>query len=189
MSIADAERGHAGVREVAVWDPLVRLIHWTVALAVLVNSFADGEAPFHHWVGYVAASLVALRLVWATVGPRAARFSAFPPDPVAAIRHLGGMIRGRGGIHLSHNPLGALMVYNIWATIAVLAATGWMMGTLRYFGVEWVEEVHERAYDWLLVSVALHVGGVLLDGWRTKVPLVRAMVTGRKRIPAEADVE
>ncbi|WP_187972396.1 cytochrome b/b6 domain-containing protein [Aquibium microcysteis] len=189
MSIGIARSGRAGVREVAVWDPLVRLIHWSVAVAVLVNSFADGEEAFHHWVGYVASSLVALRLVWAVVGPRAARFAAFPPDPAAALRHAGGMIRGRFGIHLSHNPLGALMVYNIWATIAVLAATGYLMGTMRYFGVEWVEEGHELAYDWLLVSVALHVGGVLLDGWRTKVPLVRAMITGRKRIPDGAEVE
>ena len=64
-----------------------------------------------------------------------------------------------------------------------------MMGTLQFFGVDWVEEAHEIVYGWLLFSIALHVGGVLLDTWRTKVPLVWAMITGRKRIPEGADVE
>lgn len=186
---SELKGGGSGPRDVRVWDPMVRLIHWSLALAVLVNSFSDGEEPFHHWVGYVALSLVALRLAWALVGPRPARFSAFPPDPVAAVRHVGLMLRGGTVVHLSHNPLGALMVYNIWLTVIVIGVTGYLMGTMTYFGVEWVEEAHELAYDWLLVSIGLHVAGVAFDTWRTRVPLLRAMIVGRKRIPAGTRVE
>jgi len=77
------------------------------------------------------------------------------------------------------------MVYNLWLTLLALSATGIMMGTVTFFGVDWVEELHEAAFGWLMFSVALHVGGVLFDQWRTGVPLARAMVTGRKRIQAE----
>jgi cytochrome b len=188
-SIEITSSGRSGARDVLVWDPLVRLIHWSVALTILINSFSDGERALHQWVGYAALGLVAIRLVWGLVGPGPARFSAFPPNPGAALRHLGNLISGRHSIHLSHNPLGALMVYNIWATIAILGATGYMMGTLRFFGIDWVKEAHEIAYDWLLISIALHVAGVIYDSWRTHVPLLRAMIVGKKRIPDGTEVE
>ena len=93
------------------------------------------------------------------------------------------MFKGDKTAHLSHNPLGALMVYNIWVTVLVLGATGYMMGTMQFFGVEWVEEAHEIAFNWLLVSIVLHVGGVVFDTWWSGVPLVRSMIDGRKRVP------
>lgn len=181
--------GRESAREILVWDPLVRFIHWMVASAVLVNSIVgDGEA-LHQWVGYAVLGLVGIRLLWGVIGTPNARFSAFPPSPARALNHLRAMLRGNRSVHLSHNPLGALMVYNIWATIVVLGVTGYMMGTLQFFGVDWVEEAHEIAYGWLITSVVLHVSGVLFDTWRTRVPLLPAMITGRKRIPSEARIE
>jgi cytochrome b len=183
------DAGDAGIREVRVWDPLVRLIHWSLVAAVLLNGFvADPEAKLHEYIGYAALALVSLRLVWGLVGTRNARFTAFPPNPLAALRHIGEALSHSGKIHLSHNPLGALMVYNIWATMLVICASGIMMGTVLYFGVEWVEELHEIAFDWLIVSVLLHVAGVAMDTWLSGVPLVGAMITGRKRIPADREV-
>lgn len=185
-----SDSGREGAREVRVWDPLVRLIHWSLAACILVNAVSEGEDDLHMWVGYAAAGLLAIRLVWGLIGPRPARFASFPPNPSGAIAHLRAMLPGQRDtpqVHLSHNPLGALMVYNIWGTVAVIAATGYMMGTMRFFGIDWVEELHELAFDWLLVSILLHVGGVLLDSWRTRVPLVRAMVTGIKRLPRGTD--
>ncbi len=179
--------GRSGARTLAVWDPLVRLTHWSVALIVLINSFSDGEGDLHEWVGYIALGLVLLRLVWGVLGSRAARFSAFPPNPMRAAQHL--LTKGDKHIHLSHNPAGALMVYNLWLTLLFISATGYMMGTMRFFGVAWVEEAHMLAYNWLLLSVILHVGGVVLDTWRTGVALVPAMVTGRKRIPEGMEAE
>lgn len=180
-------RGRATAHEFRVWDPLVRLIHWGVALAVLVNSFSDAESNFHEWVGYTALGLVATRLLWGIVGSHTARFSSFPPNPFAAVDHVRSILNGKGTVHLTHNPLGALMVYNIWATLILLGVTGYMLGTLRYFGIDWVETAHELTYDWLIASVALHLAGVLFDSWLTKVPLVRAMVTGRKTMPETAN--
>lgn len=178
------DAGDAGIQEIRVWDPLVRLIHWSLAATILLNGFAtDPEDALHHYVGYAALALVALRLVWGVVGPRNARFSAFPPSPVAALRHLREAFGRSAAVHLSHNPLGALMVYNIWATVLVLCVTGIMMGTIRFFGVEWVEDAHELAFDWLLISVALHLAGVFIETAKSGVPLVRAMIDGRKRIP------
>lgn len=181
--------GRASARDIAVWDPLVRLIHWSVALAILLNgTIVDEESEVHEWIGYAALGLVGLRLVWALVGPKHARFSAFPPSPARAIRHLKAMKAGDRSIHLSHNPLGALMVYNIWACVIGIGVTGYMMTTVAYFGVEWVEEVHEAIFNWLVVSVALHIAGVVFDSRRSGVNLVRAMLNGRKTVPRGRDV-
>ncbi|WP_138933446.1 cytochrome b/b6 domain-containing protein [Roseovarius arcticus] len=177
-------------RDVAVWDPLVRLIHWSLALTILVNgAFIDGESKLHEWIGYVALGLVGIRLVWGILGPPHARFSAFPLNPARAIRYVRAVIRGDKIVHLSHNPLGALMAYNLWLTVIVLGVTGYMMTTLRFFGIDWVEQAHELAFNWLLLSVALHVAGVAFDTWRSGVNLVRSMVNGRKRIPDGTKVE
>ena len=183
------QSGRSGARKMLVWDPLVRLIHWLVALAILVNSIIDEDGLLHQWVGYGALGLVAIRLVWGLIGPSHARFSAFPPSPLRALAHIDDVLRGDQTVHLSHNPLGALMVYNIWATIVALGVTGYMMGTIQFFGLEWVEEAHEIIYSWLVASVILHVAGVLIDTWRTRVPLVAAILTGRKRIPVGAKVK
>ena len=183
------QSGRSGARKMLVWDPLVRLIHWLVALAILVNSIIDEDGLLHQWVGYGALGLVAIRLVWGLIGPSHARFSAFPPSPLRALAHIDDVLRGDQTVHLSHNPLGALMVYNIWATIVALGVTGYMMGTIQFFGLEWVEEAHEIIYSWLVASVILHVAGVLIDTWRTRVPLVAAIRTGRKRIPVGAKVK
>ncbi len=176
--------GRASARDVAVWDPLVRLIHWSLALTILINgAVTDEESKLHEWVGYVALGLVALRLVWALVGPPNARFSAFPPSPRRALAHLRAVLRGEHTTHLSHNPLGALMVYNLWLSVIALGVTGYMMTTLRYFGIDWVENAHEAIFAWLILSVALHVAGIAFDTWFSGINLVRSMISGRKRIP------
>ncbi|WP_209506966.1 MULTISPECIES: cytochrome b/b6 domain-containing protein [unclassified Ruegeria] len=185
-----SHRGRTGAHEVQVWDPLVRLVHWVVALCVLINAaISNPEGAFHEYVGYVVLALVLLRLLWGLTGPAFARFTAFPLSSRSALNHLRDMGRGDRSVHLSHNPLGALMVYNLWATLLALCVTGIMMGTVRFFGVEWVEGLHELAFNWLMLSVLLHVAGVFIDQWRTGVALAKAMITGRKNIPEDWSIK
>ncbi len=107
------------------WDPLVRITHWGVAAAIVANGLATEEgSAFHIWIGYAAGALLLLRLLWGFIGPREARFSAFPPSPRAALGHVRDIAAGRRASHRSHNPLGALMVYALWGTLAVVVVTG-----------------------------------------------------------------
>ncbi len=184
------DSGRSSARYVTVWDPLVRLIHWGLVLSILLNStIIDEESNLYEWIGYIAVGLVGVRLIWGLIGPRYARFSIFPPNPAAALRHLVALSKGDKTLHLSHNPLGALMAYNIWVMVLILGVTGYMMGTIRFFGVEWVEEAHELAFNWLMISIAIHIGGVLFDSWRTGISLIRAVIDGRKRIPEGTSIE
>lgn len=115
----------ASVRAGPVWDPLVRITHWGIALAIVVNGLiTEGGELVHVWIGYGALALLALRMVWGLLGPAEARFSAFPPDPLAALKHLCGSRAGPHERFRSHNPAGALMAYALWAVLAVVITTG-----------------------------------------------------------------
>ena len=175
-----------GPREVHVWDRLVRLVHWSVALLFLANAAVLEEgAELHRLAGYGLLALVAMRLAWGLVGTRHARFSAFPPDPRAALEDAARRLSGEARLHLSHNPMGALMAYALWAVLGATALTG-MATHAGWLPAEAGEELHETFANLGLALAGLHVLGVAAESLQSRVPLVRAMVTGVKRIPAEA---
>ncbi len=173
------------MQHVKVWDPLVRLFHWSLVVAFAANALiVDGEAKLHEWIGYAVIGLIAVRVVWGFVGTAYARFSSFPPSLSGSLAQLTDMATGRTRIHIGHTPLGALMIYNILLTLAVICATGYAMTTDMFWGLEWPEDLHEAAVTWAEISVVLHILAVLFESRRTRVNLPRAMVTGKKDIPA-----
>jgi len=113
------------------WDPVVKITHWSIVLAILANAIVTEEGSSAHiWVGYGLAAILGLRLLWGLIGPAEARFSAFPPSPGRALAHLREIREGRKSEHRSHNPLGALMVYAIWGCLLVIIGTGIAMAGL-----------------------------------------------------------
>lgn len=169
---------------IRVWDPVVRLFHWGTALLFFANMFViDDDSALHNYAGYALFGLVLIRLVWGVIGTEHARFSAFWPGVSDVKRHVRSLVTGVPEQHLSHNPLGALMVFNLLATLVLICVTGIMMTTDMFWGIEWVETVHEALANYALVCVGLHVIGVLFEMHRSKVNIVKAMVTGRKEMP------
>lgn len=172
------------MQKIKVWDPVVRLFHWSLVVAFAANAFYTKPGrDLHQWVGYIVAGLIALRLVWGLVGTRHARFADFLPSPRAALGQLRDMATGRRRIHAGHSPLGALMIYNLLLTMAGLAATGYAMTTVAFFGVEWVEELHEALVVWAEVSIVAHVLAVVVESRRLGINLPKSMVTGYKTLP------
>ena len=108
-----------------LWDPVVRISHWLIAAVVVANAvFTKGGGAVHVWLGWIGIAFLLVRLVWGLVGTAEARFAAFPPRPRAAIVHLLHLSRGRPREYRSHNPAGAMMIYALWASLAVVMATG-----------------------------------------------------------------
>jgi cytochrome b len=177
-------------RVARVWDPLVRIFHWSLAASFVIawltrHSFED----IHHWAGYAAGALVIVRLLWGFLGTPYARFSQFVRDPLTIVRYLGAMLSGREARYLGHNPAGGAMVLLLMAAMAGAALSGWMMTTDTFFGVEWVGLVHDLLGNGLLLLVLLHLGGVAVASLRHRENLVGAMISGRKRVPQPGDVE
>lgn len=172
-----------------VWDPLVRVLHWMLVLSVLAAWLTqEGGGRWHEWTGYVALGVVAVRFIWGWAGSARARFAAFVRGPAATLAYAQQVLLHREARYLGHNPLGGWMVVALLADVALTSLSGWLYTTDAYWGVKWVEEVHEAFANALLPLVALHVAGVIFTSWRHRENLVAAMVHGRKRQPAGDDV-
>lgn len=172
------------MQKIRVWDPVVRLFHWSLVAAFAANAFYTKPGrDVHRWVGYSVAGLIALRLVWGLVGTRHARFADFLPSPAAALAQLRDMAMWRRRVHAGHSPLGALMIYNLLVTMAGLAGSGYAMTTVTFFGVEWVEDVHKALVIWAEASIVLHVLAVVVESRRLGINLPKSMVTGYKTLP------
>ena len=185
---------------VKAWDPLVRVFHWSLVFFFLL-AFAteDDWMNLHVWAGYTIAMLVAFRLLWGIVGTRTARFPSFVRSPRCAMRHFRAMLFRRAPHYLGHNPVAAVMVIALLASIGLtafsgmvlIAAEGPLAGTLLA-GIdgEAIEEMHEFFANFTLLLVFAHVAGVVVSSLLEGENLVKAMITGRKKArSAWADVD
>lgn len=193
--------------EVPVWDPFVRICHWLLATAVIVAWITDEPLWMHIWLGYLAATLVVLRIVWGLVGPKYARFADFVRGPRLVFGYLVDLMRFSSKRYLGHSPAGGAMILVLLFMVAVTAGTG--MATLAAQRGEgplagviakvdrpdvqggrdededreglFIKEVHDTLAHITLMLVALHLAGVVIASVSHDENLVRAMITGRKR--------
>ncbi len=175
---------------VRVWDWLVRLFHWTVAGGVIANLafLRHAEGP-HRYVGYAVLAALLVRIVWGFVARGHARFASFVPGPRGLTAYLRAMLARREPRYIGHNPAGAAMILLLMALLATIGATGWMMGLDRFWGVGWVETLHEVAANMLIGAVTLHVIGAIVESIRHRENLPLAMITGYKRAARGTDID
>ena len=180
---------------IKVWDPLVRIFHWTLVAGFFVAYLTEDDfMTLHVWAGYLVGGLVAFRIVWGFIGPKHARFSDFVRPPGEVIAYLKAELAGRARRYLGHNPAGGAMVVALLLSLVLTVVTG----LITYGGAECAgplasyfcgageildelgEEVHEFFANLTLLLVVLHVAGVILSSRLHGENLVHAMFTGRK---------
>ena len=162
------------IRIIKTWDCCVRLFHWllvaAIAVAFLSSEVGSALSPWHVPAGWVAAILIAFRLVWGLVGGEHARFAnLIRPSRMAG--HVRGLFAGRVHASLGHNPLGGVAVLVLLALVAATTFTGITGG----------EDGHEAIAYILLAMIALHVVAVVAMSFLTRDNLIGAMITGRKK--------
>ncbi len=183
--------------QVKVWDPLVRIFHWSLVAAFAVAYFSseDEWLGLHSVAGYIVLALVLFRLVWGFVGPRHARFSDFLYRPSAVMQHLKQVLSLRAPRYIGHNPAGGAMIVALLASLLITTVFG-----LAVYGAEEgagplaaalagvsksrahaLEEIHEFFANFTVVLIFAHVAGVVLESLLHRENLVRAMFTGYKR--------
>src|SRR5262245_27781002 len=109
---------------VPVWDPLLRVLHWSLVAAVALAWLTTWRyTGWHEVIGYAGLAVVALRVLWGLAGPKRARFAAFVRGPGATSRYAVRLVHGDAPRHLGHNPLGAWMAIVLLACLPALALT------------------------------------------------------------------
>ena len=174
---------------VKVWDWPVRVFHWTLAASV-IGAYLTGESEdlerLHHTLGWVAAGLIAFRVVWGLIGTRYARFSEFIRGPAHVWSYIKSLRSGEPQHFVGHNPVGAVAVILLMALVALSVYTGWL--ALADNAPEWTEEAHEIAANTLIALVVVHVLGVLWSSRTHGENLLKAMLTGRKQALPDAGI-
>jgi cytochrome b len=195
--------------DIQVWDPFVRVAHWTIALGFFVAYLTEDARQVHIWAGYVVGVLIVARVVWGFIGTRHARFADFVTGPVTASHYLWDLTRGRAKRYVGHSPAGGAMVIALLVSLAATVATGLIgyaqeggrplaplyaetlsAGARTFTGEEneggsrrdenIVSELHRAIANVTLGLVVFHILSVFLASFMHQENLARAMVTGRK---------
>jgi len=111
--------------QVRVWDPLVRLFHWSlVAAFVIAYLSGEEESLVHVYAGYFIIGLLVFRVVWGFVGTRYARFSDFLYSPARTVQYLKSLFSGTPEHFTGHNPAGGWMVILLLIALLSTSYTG-----------------------------------------------------------------
>ena len=123
---------NANNTEVRVWDPLVRLFHWSLVLTFFISYFTgDEENQLHIYAGYAVLGLIVFRLIWGIIGTKHARFSDFLASPAKVIEYLKSLGSRKPKHYLGHNPAGGWMVIVLLISLFVSTISG-----LKLYAVE-----------------------------------------------------
>lgn len=189
-------------RKIRLWDLPLRLFHWALLLlvagAILSAELADdisGAMDWHPRFGYAILTLLIFRLIWGVIGSTHARFSSFVRSPGVILNYLR-QLKTHKGPSIGHNPLGALSVLALLATLLLQATSGLFLND-EDFSLEGplykhvssavahlFRELHEINANFIFILIGLHVAAILFYRFVKKDDLVTPMLTGQKEIPA-----
>lgn len=202
-SITNEHDAHDNARQtrqkmVRVWDPLVRIFHWSLVSAFFIAYFTEDDfLDLHVYAGYFIAGLLVFRLIWGLVGSYHARFADFVKPPRTVWAYVKSIVGQHPKRYLGHNPAGGAMIIALLSSLLLVTVSGIaiygieesagpLAASLSGTGEYWediVEEVHEFFSNATLMLVFFHVLGVLTASFQHKENLVKSMINGRK--PAE----
>ena len=180
-----------------VWDMPTRLFHWAVVLLVLFSyvTVQINWMQIHYWSGYTMLTLLLFRLVWGFIGSETSRFRHFLRSPIVGVAHLAKFRDRLPDREIGHNAAGGWMVLTMLAALSVQASTGLFAGDPIEGGGPFIDQVASgtqkllnRVHDWnfniILGLISLHIVTIIAYAVVKRHDLVRPMVTGTKRLPA-----
>jgi Ni/Fe-hydrogenase 1 B-type cytochrome subunit len=192
----------------AIWDPFIRIVHWWMAFALLMQfitgvalQLLDGVLPesaqdqldqAHYLIGYGFAAALVARLFWLFAGPSHARWRELVPITpeqrnawLATLRYYASGFRAKPPRSYAHNAFAG----PIYLAFFTIAATQIIMGIvlsrmpddqrMHSSLLEW----HEAGFYLLLGFVIAHVTAVVLRELRDREGLISAMIHGYKVFP------
>lgn len=181
-----------------IWDPVTRLFHWSLVVAVVtgwsLGRFGPSIMTVHYYMGYIVAALLVVRVYWGFRGPKPVRFTSFIYGPRKTLAYVKGMTKRVPSHWPGHNPVGALSVFAMLAVLGAQIATGLiadpddfvnagpLAGWVEFDTARWAASTHRLLSNLLLLLVVLHLGAILYYRFWKGEDLVRPMITGWKDV-------
>lgn len=189
-------------RRVYVWDPMVRLFHWSLVL-LIVFSWITAEVgglwmQYHMWSGYTILTLLLFRILWGVLGSRYARFTSFLHGPRRIIEDIRSLPRPEPGNRtIGHTPLGGISIVLMLLALLTQAGTGLfsnddiftegpLAGLVSKDTSDYLTWLHHSNFNLVLTLIAIHIGAALYYLLRKRQNLILPMITGYKKT-AERD--
>lgn len=193
-----SEQPPEGVTRIKLWDPLLRIFHWALAVCVaaawILGEFGPNIMTLHFYFGYAVIGLLVFRVVWGLVGPAPARFSHFIYGPKTFFSYLGKIGKREPSYWPGHNPVGALSVFALLGILIVQVASGLFADPDDYInvgpladmvsrdGTKLATKIHNLLPPFILGLVVLHLAAIAFYKKFKREDLIRPMITGWKLV-------
>ena len=201
----------SGLRSAPVFDPALRMLHWSNALLVILLlasglvaqalQFGGLAADLRHWHAVAGnAFIVGLlgRMLWGWIGPSHARWRAMwqPDEWKKALRRRRLFIKPT---RFGHHPVASLAFLMAYTLMAALVVSGlmllaikqghgplnpWLAWHVAYkHGALWV---HQLAAYGLLAYVMAHLSALILHHRVHRLPVAQSMISGIQTLPGKS---
>ncbi|MDD2829911.1 MAG: cytochrome b/b6 domain-containing protein [Sulfuricurvum sp.] len=189
------------MKRVYVWTLPTRLFHWLFVSLIVGSWIASEENRWlspHVAMGYAVGVLVVFRIVWGIMGPQYSRFGDFNLRVGPLKEYLLSILHPTRH-YIGHNPAASFVMVAMLITVVLVVLSGMLTygiqenrGLLAFLHDDYFhnmkvfKEVHEFFVNLLLVLIASHVGGVLVDRFLHKADgTLTSIIDGHKNMEGE----
>lgn len=180
-----------------VWSFLGRLSHWLLVLsffACYITSFYEELLTLHVALGIFVLGMLLKKIVWGLIGPKYARWSDYKFSLAELKFYFSEKLNNRyREIEAGHNPASSWFAFlitwiGIFCCIAGLILYGIQEGNgilsflnKEYYSLMYLyEDIHIILVYVLIVMIAFHISGVLIEQFYHKTNIIMSMVSGYK---------
>jgi cytochrome b len=118
--------------KIRVWDPFVRLFHWSLVTCFFIAYLSgEEESLVHIYSGYAVIVLILSRMIWGLIGTKYARFKQFTYSPARVMEYLKEFASGQPRHYTGHNPAAAWMIFALLFCLIMTSVSG-----LKVYGIE-----------------------------------------------------
>jgi len=179
------------MKKILVYDLPTRLFHCLFA-GLFITAFAiakttDDESTlfsYHMLAGLSIIFLLVIRIIWGFIGTTYARFSSFKLNPYELLRYFKDIIVSKTSFYLGHNPASSYAAVIMFVCAVGLATSGILMSTGGESDT--LEELHELLANVFLITVILHLAGIVFHNLRHRDSLWSSMLDGNKKTDSDA---
>lgn len=200
----------SGLRSAPVYDPALRVLHWSNALLILfllisgliaqALQFGGPASTLRYWHGIAGnAFVVGLlgRMLWGWIGPGYARWRSMwqPQAWRDALRMKRLLIEPT---RFGHHPIASVAFLLVYALLTVLIISGLILLAVKQGhgplspGLAWRLEfkhwtlwLHQLTAYGVLAFVVAHLSGLVMHHRIHRLPVAQSMISGIQHIPGK----